>query len=288
MNTKPLKAWGKGPINIGGSAIDCWVLEDGTPILNGRKMMKAIGRQWKGSSRTDMPVFVGAVNIQPFIRKELIEKLQGIDFYDGGRLINGYHAEILPEICNVYLEARRAGVLTASQEPIAQACEILITSFAKVGITALIYEQLGFEKFKHPEAFRMLIESYLSEEIRKWSKEFPDELFVQMDRIYGNEKTTSRNRPQYYALFIRKYIYKPIEYGEVLGRLDKKIPITEKGYRENRLHSGLSEDIGLPALKSQIWQVLGVLKSSANKRKFESNYKKMMGEDYQGDIFDEF
>ena len=131
-----------------------------------------------------MPNFVGAVNLQKFIRPELEQKLKGIDFYDGGRLISGYHADALAEVCNVYLEAREAGALTKSQLPIAQKCEILLRSFAKVGIRALIYEQLGFEKFKNPDAFRILIDSYLSEEIRKWSKEFPDELFWQMDRIY--------------------------------------------------------------------------------------------------------
>jgi len=57
----------------------------------------------------------------------------------------------------------------------------------------------------------MLIESYLDSEIKKRSKEFPDELFIQLDRIYGNARTTSRNRPRYYAKFIRKYIYDPIE-----------------------------------------------------------------------------
>jgi len=57
--------------------------------------------------------------------------------------------------------------------------------------------RLELEKYKHPEALRMLIESYLSEEIRKWAKEFPDELFFQMDRIYGKLRTISRNRPKY-------------------------------------------------------------------------------------------
>ncbi len=102
-------------------------------------------------------------------------------------------------------------MLTKSQLPIAQICEILIRSFAKVGTRALIYEQLGFEKYKHPEAFRILIESCLSDEIRRWSKEFPDELFIQMDRIYGNQKTTSKNRPLYHAKLIKKYIYNPIK-----------------------------------------------------------------------------
>jgi hypothetical protein len=279
------KAWGSGPLKIMDVEIDCYILEDGTPILNKGKMMKAIGRQWKGSSRTEMPNFVGAMNLQEFIRPELIEQLKGIEFYDGARLMSGYHADILVSVCNVYLEARQANALTKTQLPIAQTCEILLRSFAKVGIRALIYEQLGFEKFKNPEAFRILIESYLSEEIRKWSKEFPDEFFWQMDRIYGNERTTSRNRPMYYAKFIRKYVYEPIESGVVLKKLDEKIPKNNKGRKLKRIHSAASEEIGLPAIKSQIWQTLGVLKISANKRIFESNYQRLMGQSYQGDLF---
>ena len=186
------------------------------------------------------------------------------------------------------MEAREAGVLTKAQLPIAQVCEILLRSFAKVGIRALIYEQLGFEKFKHPEAFRMLIESYLSEEIRKWSKEFPDDLFFQMDRIYGNEKTTSRNRPLYYAKFIRKYIYEPIEKGVVLKKLDEKTPRDEKGREKVRLFQSASEEIGLPAIRSQIWQIVGVLKTSSGKRTFENNYHRLMGQSYQQSLFDDF
>lgn len=60
------KAWGKGPLKIHDAEIFCYVLEDGTPILNKGKMMKAIGRAWKGASRTSRPNFVGAKNIQPF------------------------------------------------------------------------------------------------------------------------------------------------------------------------------------------------------------------------------
>jgi len=40
------KAWGKGPINLGGVELDCYILEDGTPILNKGRMMKALGRTW--------------------------------------------------------------------------------------------------------------------------------------------------------------------------------------------------------------------------------------------------
>lgn len=284
---KPPKIWGKGPVRIYDVELDCYVLQDGTALLNKGKMMKAIGRKWKGKSRTDRPNFIGAVNLQPFIRPELEELLEGVDFYDGGTLISGYRADILPLVCNVYLEARQAGVLTDSQLPIAEQCEILLRSFARVGIVALIYEQLGFERYKHPDALRLLIESYLAEEVRKWAKEFPDELFFQMDRIYGNLKTTSRGRPQYYAKFIRKYIYDPIEKGMVLDKLDERNPVTERGYRRDHHHSHLSEEMGLPALRSQIWQVIGVLKSSAGKPQFERGFHRLMGHSYQSSLFDD-
>lgn len=286
VKAKPPKVWGKGPVRFFDMELDCYILQDGTPLLNKGKMMKAIGRAWKGASRTDRPNFIGAVNLQPFIRSELEEKLKGIEFYDGSKLISGYHADILPLVCNVYLEAREAGVLSNSQQPIAQKCEILIRSFARVGIVALIYEQLGFERFKHPDALRMLIESYLSEEIRKWSKEFPDELFFQMDRIFGKTRTTSRNRPKYYANFIRKYIYEPIEKGLILSELDQRNPTNEKGRRVVRHHQIMNEDKGLPTLRAQIWQVTGVLKVSANKRKYEQAYARLMDKPYQEELWE--
>lgn len=286
-NKKTLKVWGKGPVKIFDVELDCYILRDGTALLNKGKMMKAIGRPWKGSTRSGLPNFVGAINLQPFIRPELEEKLKGVEFYDGGKVISGYHADILPLVCNVYLEAREAGVLSPNQLPVAQKCEILIRSFARVGIVALIYEQLGFEKYKHPEALRLLIESYLSDEIRKWAKEFPDEFFFQLDRIYGNQKTTSRNRPKYYAKFIRKYIYDPIENGLVLGELDKRNPINKKGTRSIRFHQIMNEEKGLPILRAQIWQVAAVIKVSANKKKFENSYARLIGNPYQLDLFDD-
>lgn len=281
------EAWGSGPILLNGVEIECAVLMDGTPVLNKTKMMKALGRPWKGKSRSDSPVFIGAKNLQPFIRPELKKLFEGVQYYDGKRLVTGYDAKILPYICRVYRDAARADALLPSQLQTAQLCETMADAFSIVGLTALIYEQLGYEKFKHPEAFRMLVESYMEEEVRKWRKEYPDELFFQMDRIYSNQPTTSRNRPLYYAGFIRKYIYDPLLKGEVLKGLDEKNPRSNKGSRKNRHHQLLSEDVGLPAMKAQIWQVVATLKVSADKRKFENNYARMMGQSYQTNLFEE-
>lgn len=287
MSENHKKAWGKGPLKIHDIEIACYILEDGTPVLNKGRMMKALGRSWRGSSRSDKPNFIGAKNLQPFIGEELEGYLEGVKFWDGGRLVSGYDAKILPYICKVYYDAGKAGILTKTQIPTAIICEALTQAFSIVGITALIYEQLGFEKYKHPQAFRMLVESYMSEEARKWAKEFPDDFFVQLDRIYGNQKTVSNNRPQYYAKFIRKYIYDPLEKGIILKELDQRNPTNSKGNRKKRHHTFLSEEIGLPAVRAQIWQVIATLKISTTKRKFENNYRRMMGQSYQVDLFED-
>ncbi len=283
---KPRKVWGRGPVRFGDVEIDCYVLDDGTPVLSKGKMMLALDRKWKGSSRSERPNFIGAMNLQPFVRPELDKLLEGMEFLDGGKRLSGYDAKILPHICKLYRDAAKADVLRPNQMQTAQKCEILSDAFSIVGITALIYEQLGYEKVKNPDAFRYLIESYLEPEIRKWSKEFPDEFFSQLDRIYGNQHTTPKNRPQYYAKFIRKYVYDPLEKGAVLRELDARNPVTDKGYRKHRHHSGLSEKVGLPALRAMVWQVIGALKLAGNKRKFEGNYARMMGQAYQTDIFE--
>ncbi len=288
MSKELKKLWGSGHLPLMGIEIDTYVLEDGTPLIGKTKILKALGRPKKGDTKTDRPEFLSANNLIPFITNDLNSKLQGIEFKNGNQVVSAYSSDILPLICNVYLEARQAGVLTKGQLPIAQQCEILVMAIAKVGMAALVYESVGFEKFKHPEALRMLIESYLSDEIRKWSKEFPDELFRQMDRIYGNEKTTSRNRPQYYAKFLRKYIYDPIERGIVLKELDERTPRDSKGRKKTRLHQSASEDIGVPAIRAQIWQIVGVLKTSSNKRNFENNYNMLIGQAYyQSDLFNQ-
>ena len=77
-----------------------------------------------------------------------------------------------------------------------------------------------------------------------------------------------------------------IEKGLVLDKLDEKNPVTEKGYRKTRHHSLMSVEIGINALKSQIWQVIGLSKSSPYKRRFEGNFQRLMGKSYQLELWE--
>ncbi len=283
---------------MGEIEFDCYVLEDGTAVLSGRGMQRVLGLGDRETHGSKLAGILGQSVLSPFISNELARDFANpIRFIRpgrGGTPARGYEATTLTKICRAVLEARRHDVMknNALFQQIAQQSEMIVAAFSDAGIVAYVYEVTGYEKIKDPNVIRNIVDGYLAKQVRKWSKEYPDELFTQMDKIYGNEKTTSRNRPMYYAKFIRKYIYGPLLSGELLKRLDDENPVT-KGkdagtlpHRKKRHHSHTNTELGLPTLKSQIWQIVGLLKISPNKRTFESNFNRMIGQSTQPELFD--
>src|SRR5215213_4617230 len=140
----------KGELNLAGKKINCYNLEDGTAILSTRGIQNALkmtDENDKSSSGGRLVENLGQKSLQPFISKE---KWAG-DFapiicYDENNVeIHGYKATILPDICNIYLEARRNIHLSPRQAIIAEQCEVLLNSLAKIGIIALVAEATGYQ-----------------------------------------------------------------------------------------------------------------------------------------------
>ena len=276
----------KGVLPIGGIELNCAVLEDGTRVLSRNSVFKAFSRQKRGLSKkrqdnavieTDegvlqLPSFVASNNIKPFINKDLIEVLQPVEYMDGSSNASGYKAEILPELCNLYLKIRRAGVIVPQQENLANQAEILLSSFAKVGIAALIDEATGFQYDREYNALRILLQQYIAEDIKKCVKRFPDKFFQEMDRLYQNPRTRPTKRPQYYGRFINKYIYEPLEDGYVKQELNR-MNITDTGKRKARFHQWLTE-FGVNQLTIQMGRILGIMEISASLRRFKENAKR--------------
>ena len=138
----------EGPLKIGDITIQCAVLEDGTRVLTQRSVYKAMGRSagTGGTKARDgaqgLPRILAAANLTPYIPYELRCAVTPFMFKTKrGTAAFAYRAELLPEICNVYLDARRATpkTLNPNQLKIANSCEMLIRGFATVGIIALAW-----------------------------------------------------------------------------------------------------------------------------------------------------
>jgi len=264
-----------GKLPIGGVEMDCAVLNDekNTRVIKTASIFKAFDRVQRSNARLiNIPAFMDAKSLQPFVNEELRELIKPVEYFDGNKTQSGYNALILPCLCELYLKARREGALTPKQEPLAVKAEILQSAFAKVGITALIDEATGFQRDRKHDALRILLQEYIADGLRTWAKTFPDSFFVELDRIYGNEITTPSKRPQYYGKFINRYIYDPIENGFVKSELNR-LNIREDGTRRARFHQWLT-DQGKDVVRSQIFRVQGAMEMCSNIENFRKKMQK--------------
>ncbi len=262
--TKPTrKSTHEGVLPLANIELNVAVLDDGTRVISQAGVFKAFGRTKRGRGKNDIrvlnrPAFLDAKNLQPYINSGLEGVLNTILYTaKNGTVVEGYNAEILPKICEVYLAARAGRDLLKQQEPLARASEVLLLALANVGITSLVDEATGYQYDRKHDALRLLLSKYIEEGLRKWIHTFPDSFFAELDRLYGNPKTSPKGRPQYYGRFINKYVYDPIEHGYVKAELDK-LNITDEGKRRARFHQWLTED-GRTILIRQIGRVEGIM-----------------------------
>ncbi|WP_417722627.1 P63C domain-containing protein [Salipiger sp.] len=279
------------PIKIGDAEIECYVLDDETRVLTQATFLEAMGRHRKANVRDEggeerLPAILQGKAIKPFISSDLIEKSQPVQFQmPSGSIASGYRAEILPMVCEVFLQARDAGVLPHNQRHIAVQAEVLIRALAQVGIIALVDEATGYQINRGHLALRVLLEKYITEGLQKWIQMFPDSFFAELDRLYNNAPTTSRSRPQYYGRFINKYVYDPIEHGYVKSKLNE-LNITDDGKRRARFHQWLTDE-GRAVLTRQIGKVEGIMEMCDDIEHFKRVAKKQKAISVAPYLFDE-
>ena len=262
-------------LKIGDTVFKAAVLEDGTRVLTRATFVKAIGRKGKakgGRAYDDefkLPVFLTAKNINPFIPDELKENSSPIIFKHKGTQFIGYKAELLPQVCGVFIDADEAGALNqTSQKHIAHQCRTLLRAFATVGIIALIDEATGYQEIRDRIALRKILDRYLTDEWAKWSRTFPDEFYIELFRLKGIPyPPPSGNKPSYVGHWTNDVVYSRLAPG-VLSELRKKNPRQESGRRKRTFHQYLTRDYGHPALKEHLSNVTFLMKASGNWQTF--------------------
>lgn len=283
VKEKLIKATHEGKIVIGENELNVAVLEDGTRVITQSAVFKAFGRTKRGRMKDDirvpnMPAFIDANNIQPFINEDLRTVLKQIDYttINGGES-NGYDANILPLMCKMYLDAREAKVLKTSQQPLARASEILLLGLSKVGITALVDEATGYQYEREKDALQVALKAYINEELLKWQKMFPDTFYYEIFRLNKWDYTVSgiRNKPSVIGRWTNELIYKQLPKG-VLEELKKSTPKSESGNYTARFFQSLTPDIGHPALTAQIYKVIGIMSISNTWDEFQHSFNRMV------------
>src|SRR5271166_2650456 len=100
--------------------------------------------------------------------------------------------DLMIEICRAMVAALDASMhkdsdtkLTNRQAQIAIRAGIFVAACAKVGLDALVDEATGNQYERAEDALQVKLRAYLAEEMRKWEKTFPDDLWKEFGRLTG-------------------------------------------------------------------------------------------------------
>lgn len=262
-------------------AIPCGVMDDGTRLLAERAVTKALGGKRGGShwlrqqEGNMLPAYASASNLAPFIRPSLTMKLTHPRIWravgQGGYGAKGIDATALPEICEVYLNARKAGALLSSQQHIAEQAEILMIALAKVGVVAMVDEVTGYQKDRRRDELQKLLSKYIAEELQPWAKRFPDEFYTQLFRLRGWDFKglgAGGKKPRIVGKLTNEIVYERLPKG-VLEELKRKNPPTIEGRRKYKHHQFLTEEIGDEHLERQISADITLMRASGSWAEFE-------------------
>ena len=256
------------PLVISDIEIPCYVLEDETRVLSQGGLLQAMGRsrtptRQRGSDVDNLPSFLAAGNLKPFIPNDIVTSTTPIPFLSPSRgpVAHGYRAVLLPQVCEVYLRAREAGALLPAQERIAARAEILIRGLAAVGIIALVDEATGYQRIREERALATILERFIATELQSWTRTFDYEFYEQIFRLKGWGSPDGVKRPRVIGTYTNDFVYERLGPG-LLGELRDRNPVLPQGWRRNRHHQWFTPEFGHPKLKEHLAAVIALMRAA--------------------------
>jgi hypothetical protein len=256
----------KGALDLLGEEIPCYVLDTGQRVI-GRTAYTETLTGIKGGGGLEK--YLGVSSLRSFINMETVlegmvsfslPEVEGLE-----RDVKGLPADLSIDIWRGFVSAMEASFtssevkLTERQTAMAMRASALLGACAKVGLDALIDEATGAQYDRAADALRVKLKAYLEDEMRKWEKTFPDDLWKEFARL-TNWKGTVTQRPKYWGKLVMELVY---------GYLDKDVAkwlkdnAPEPRHGQN-YHQWLSGQFGLKKLVEHIWMLIGVSRTCEN------------------------
>ncbi|PZU65218.1 P63C domain-containing protein [Sphingobium sp.] len=258
----------RGVLNIVGLEVPCYVLDNGEKII-GRTSATELLTGVKGGGALEK--YLAVKSLEPFINSALVLErmvpfrlleVEGLE-----KAVKGLPADLLIEICQGFVAALQASLnpsstyprMTDRQRQMAMQASIFLSACAKTGLEALIDEATGYQYERAEDALQVKLRAFIAEELRAWEKTFPDELWQEFGRLTG-WKGSLTSRPKWWGKLVIELIYDTLD------------PDVAKYLRENRpppgvrWHRQLTENVGVRALVSRCYEIIGMAKTCDNIR----------------------
>lgn len=267
--------WGKdlpvaeynGVLQIGDLEFPCAVLSDATRVLTQSDFMTGMGMYYSGwvaknrsaeDRAADVPHFLGFKSLKPFIEKHLGDLQSIVVKYrtTGGTVALGIRAEIIPKICEIWIDADEQGRLGSRQKKIAEKARVLMRALAYKGIEALVDNATGFIASKDQRDIAKFIQAYVAKDLRQWVRTFPRSFFEQLCKLRGIPFPEDMRLPQYFGHLINDLVWSRLAPG-VRDELRRRNP-SMNGKRKHKHHQLLTEEVGVPRLLHHLGLLEGI------------------------------
>lgn len=273
-----------GTLKIGDMEFPCSVLSNGTRILTQSDFMHGMGMYYSGwvaknkveNQAADVPHFLQFKSLKPFVDRHFNDLQSIVVKYktERGAIAHGIKAEIIPKLCEVWIDAEEGGKLGGRQKLIAQKAKIMIRALAQVGIVALVDEATGYQEVRNKQALQAILDAFLRQELAAWAKRFPDDFYKEMFRLRGwSWKALSGKRPILVGKLTNDVVYERLA-PALMEELEKKNPKGENGRRASKHHQWLTDDIGHPSLAQHLHAVIGLMRASNSWQQFHEMLNK--------------
>jgi hypothetical protein len=257
-----------GVLVIGELEIPVYVLNDGRRVISRTGALTVLAGRGGGN----LECYLRVATLKPYVPADLAGNM--IQFTMPGvvnKIVFGLSAEAFLDVCRAYMRAREDGALTDRQTEIAIKSGMFLAACANVGLIALIDEVTGFQYLREQDALQVKLKLFLEDEMRKWEKTFPDELWKEFGRL-TNWRGQLHQRPKYWGHLVMELIYEYLD-PDVGEWLRKNAP---KPQHAQNYHHWMSGQYGLKKLIEHIWMVIGMASACETmaelKRKMAEKY----------------
>jgi hypothetical protein len=274
----PIARW-RGTLNIVGLEVPCYVLDDGQKII-GRTSATELLTGIKGGGALEKYIAVKA--LEPFINRDLVLErfvpfrlleVEGLE-----KAVKGLPADLMIEVCQGFVAALQSTFdpssklpkLTDRQIQMAMKASAFLSACAKVGLEALIDEATGYQYVRAEDALQVKLRAFIADELRDWEKTFPDELWAEFGRLTG-WRGNLHSRPKWWGKLVIEMIYDTLD-PDVAEYLKKNKPPVGV-----RWHRQLTENIGVRALVSRCFEVVGMAKDCKDMRQLREKVARHYG-----------
>lgn len=254
----------RGPLNIGDVQLEGHVLSDGKRVLTQGEVVKVLTG---GADTSNLKRYLERIPTfdQSMIAGRAVQfRVPGIPV-----VATGYEAEMLIEICDMYLAARDAKLLKPSQLRLAAMAEIIVRACAKVGIIALVDEATGYQKVRAKQALQLKLQAFIADEMGEWARMFPAEFWIELARLEG-VSYSPRLRPIRWGKYVMAFVYDAVDpdVGKELRRVNP-----DPKFKQN--HHQWLKTLGREKVNNQIQQVIAIMRLCDDMNDFKAKFARV-------------